>query len=315
MLCYASINISINLFSTCRLIEAINDCEAASKIDPHSPKLHGRRGRALMRLGRIQEANEAFLAVLSISRAEASEGEDVEKESSAKEQARAAMKKLALARVLRNRIESQVVLKEFKNVIKSADEMLSICPLAIDARTHKARALCQVHRFEESKEFTEALISGLHSTTRQFFQHSAAPAVTPSRESLSWCERSDTQVVVDTASVTQFMLCCGSELSQIYLCSLKNNKLAGSGWCADAIDKITLILKGLDYSINSTRSSSLAWSWVADELDRLSRLASGKIYADEKFRKKCFLNAKDAYTALLEVCVLYSSYDVALVLT
>jgi hypothetical protein len=263
----------------------------------------------MMRLGRIADATDAFSRVLSVIAAvvQSKGADDSDKETQdAKEHARGAMKKLVLARILKDRIESQVNDCDYKNVLKTSEELLLICPLMHEANTHKARALCQLHRFEECKELIEKHMTGLHFTTRQATAkpHKSAGTDIPTILSLQWSEVSPGVIDVDTQSVGRFMLCIGPELSQIYLMSLKNISLSRGNCCADVMAHISKILEVVNCSVMSMDVSFCVgeWAWVCDEIERISALITGKADADNKFLQKCYVNARDGYSSLLQVC-------------
>lgn len=111
-----------------RLVEAIRDCEEAARIDPMFVKVHTRRGRALLKLGQISEASDAFCFVLSWQPNESEEKNSDEADRYGKDLARQAMKQVIYAKTLRERLLNGTCGNNHKQIIQTAEELLSLCP-------------------------------------------------------------------------------------------------------------------------------------------------------------------------------------------
>ena len=109
-------------------MEAIRDCDDAVRIDPQFVKVHTRRGRALLKLGQISEASDAFCFVLSWQPSELEENNlPEENDRYGKDLARQAMKQVIFAKTLRERLVNGTC-GNVKQTLQTAEELLSLCP-------------------------------------------------------------------------------------------------------------------------------------------------------------------------------------------
>lgn len=109
-----------------RLVEAVRDCDEAAALDPQFVKVQTRKGRALLKLGQINEASDSFCYVLSWQPKDLESNKD-EGDRFGKDLARQAMKQVVLAKTLRERLLSGSCGNN-KQVLQTAEELLSLCP-------------------------------------------------------------------------------------------------------------------------------------------------------------------------------------------
>jgi lipoate synthase len=107
-------------------VEAIQDCDEALALDPNFVKVLTRKGRALLKLGQITEASNAFCFVLGWQSNEPETNKE-EADKYGKDLARQAMKQVVLAKTLRDRLSSGSCATN-KLIFQTADELLSLCP-------------------------------------------------------------------------------------------------------------------------------------------------------------------------------------------
>jgi hypothetical protein len=104
----------------------VADCDQAAALDPQFVKVQTRKGRALLKLGQINEASDSFSYVLSWQPKESEATKD-DSDRFGKDLARQAMKQVVLAKTLRERLLSGSCGNN-KQILQTAEELLSLCP-------------------------------------------------------------------------------------------------------------------------------------------------------------------------------------------
>ena len=286
-------------------MEAIEDCEEAARVDPSFVKVHTRRGRALLKLGMLEEATDAFMHVLGWTQ-QYDDGESTDpNDDNGKEVARQAMKQVVLAKTLRDRLRNSPA-SNAKQILQTAEELLQMCPFMRDAQAHKARAMCQLHQWGDAKQYMEFCVCAVHKSMQKLTAHPEADLSGLDMESLSWREISYGIVGVDLAAVKAAMLVMGPAMARSYLITLKNMDKCRSNCSADIMSKVSDLLADMaEMFHNLPRTGILqdeSWDWIILEHTKIRLIISAKNDADEKFRRNLFEVAIERYTDVLQVC-------------
>ena len=286
-----------------RIVEAIEDCEEASKVDPSFVKVHTRRGRALLKLGLLDEAADAFAHVLGWTQQYDDRDSADPNDDNGKDVARQAMKQVVLAKTLRDRLRNASA-SDAKQSLQTAEELLQLCPFMRYAQAHKARAMCQLHQWGDAKQYMEFCVCSVHRSMQKLTAHPAAELSSLDMEALSWREVSYGIVGVDLAAVKTAMLVMGPAMARSYLITLKNMDKCRSNCSADIMSKIAGVLgnmKEILCRLSGSTPPDESWDWVMVEYKMLRQIISLKNDADEKFRKNLFEDAIQRYTDVLKV--------------
>jgi len=283
-----------------RLVEAIQDCEAATVVDPEFVKVHSRRGRAYLKLGKIEEATDAFMLVLGWT---VSTEESNANDKFGREIARQAMKQVVLAKTLRDRLVNASK-SNVKQNLQTAEELLALCPYMREAQTHKARALCQQHKWDEAKHFMEYCVCAIHPSMQKLHAHSCTELSLVKLENLSWHVDSSGVLRVRTDAVCMALLSMGSSMAQCYLTTLKNQAICRTSCSADVMLRLTEVLNAAidrTFQPHTTSTVDIGWDWVVSELSKIQLIISIKNDADSKFRSGMFVEAIQRYGDVLQV--------------
>jgi tetratricopeptide (TPR) repeat protein len=299
----AAVNFMMN-----RYMESVDDCDDALGWDPTLVKLHIRKGKALIRLGHFNPADSAFWKILQLNMNEfkdivADEDYLIQLEqtlTSAKLEAQAGMREVVKLKESMNKLISAEAKKEYQEVFKIAEDILNRAPFARNAIDAKARALCELQRFESAKEFIEDTILSYPANLRAVHAHPSASATCPLKADLQWTEvKQPPSVVFSLPAVMQLALSMGSTMALIYVQVLKNNALS-KNYSADVMQKMFALLEMLS---NNLPAQDLldTWSWVPRETAKLRELLSLKQTADQQFKEKSYRAAMQAYTQALRM--------------
>mmetsp|Transcript_4299 Transcript_4299/g.7316 ORF Transcript_4299/g.7316 Transcript_4299/m.7316 type:complete len:1210 (-) Transcript_4299:193-3822(-) len=309
-----------------RIVEAVADCEASTALDSTFLKVHSRRGRALFKLGRIEDATVAFQYVLSAP-VSAEESFQNQQNSGAdyagRTLARAGMKQIILAKSLISSLERLVKSSDkgdnsaagSKVYMQTADELLALCPYLRSAQVHKARAFAHMHQWVELKEYIETCVFSLHSTMQEVDAHPLArlPLEETDINQMQWevSEHNAGEVVIDLDVVMNALLVMGPSMAQCYIVALKNQNLCRSSCSSSIMQQLCNLLSDLFMKIDGAEKMDAIlggdvpgvneWLWLADENEKISRTLSLKRAADEKFRLGKFADAIKSYGDVLKV--------------
>jgi len=301
-----------------RFVEAVNDCDEALRLDSNMVKLLVRKGRALLRLGHFNPAEESFSRVLEfnvrdlLTPREALDDDLLQATFDSlennKSNAKLGLKDLHKLRELTSSLMASEGQMKHREVLKAADDLLKLSPCYRIAHLSKATAMCELLQFDEAKQFVEELTRRTDSTTQRLYAHPSARIPCPRLVDLQWTEcKADKSLAADLSAITQFVLCAGSELGRIYLRMLKNVSFNRS-YSADVMHKVATLLRALEAAL-STEDKAESWSWVSAELDKVQCLLSLKTSADEQFKGRQFKAALMKYTNCLKVSVLTASWQ------
>lgn len=280
-----------------RLVEAISDCNEASSIDPQFVKVYTRKGRALLKLGQLTDASDAFCFVLSWQPPEPETNHE-EGDRYGKDLARQAMKQVVLAKTLRDRLLNESCGSN-KQLLQTADELLSLCPYMRLAQTFKAQALCQLKRWAEAKSFMELCVCSIHHTMQALHAHSAADFSILDIQCLNWTEAGYSVLQVDVDTVVAAILTMGADMAKWYLMCLKNQDICRTSCSAESMLKYHEIL--LHCRQLTATDLDGKWDWIMDAEKQIRVMISLKNEADEKFRNSLFMEAIQSYTEVLEI--------------
>ncbi len=332
-----------------RYVEAAEDCQQAVRLDPTLVRLHSRRGRALCKLGQLEAATESYTRVLescststvnnvkahatsgtTLSQAAAAAAK-AEESTSNREDAKAGLKQLALARdllVFLNRADqkdtswthkggatsSSTATTTPKEMMRKIDELLSICPQMRQAQAFKTKGLVKQGCYVEAKEYVEETIRSSHQSVLALHAHPAASYPVPARALLRWnCyPKNAIKITVDSKALTNFFLIIGSgsgSMAVWYINALKNQDL-----CRAHSTEVINVLSGVLDALLSTCTTSgrpggggraaghaTIVEWVTNENDKSSALISLKTQADKLFRGGSYAAAIKLYSELLLV--------------
>lgn len=280
-----------------RLVEAISDCDEAASIDPQFVKVYTRKGRALLKLGQLTEASDAFCYVLSWQPKEP-ETNNEDSDRYGKDLARQAMKQVVLAKTLRDRLLNEACGSN-KQMLQTTEELLSLCPYMRLAQIFKAQALCQLKKWSEAKTYMELCVCSIHHTMQALHAHPAADFSLLDIQCLSWTEAGYSVLQVDVDTVVSAVLTMGSEMAKWYLMSLKNQDICRTSCSAESMLKyheILLLCRQLTTSDLDNR-----WDWLIEAEKQIRTMISLKNDADEKFRNNLFMEAIQSYTDVLQI--------------
>jgi tetratricopeptide (TPR) repeat protein len=297
----------------------VNDCEEALRLDKAMVKLQVRRGRALLRLGFLAPAEDAFREVLNaevrdlLSHRELQDPDLVANTKASLEGNKSnAQLGIKDATKIREWIRVLTVMEgqsKFKEALKVCEDILKLSPYYRVAHVSKAAAMCELLQYDECKAFIDELTTSTHGSIQSMHAHPSAVFPTCAVNNLSWKESTaDKCVRADLPATIAFLLCTGAELGAVYLTALKNIT-PNRSYSADVMGKLGTLLRGLACKLaqDDLRGD---WSWVQEESDKINCLLALKASADEKFKSKNFAAAKLAYTNALKVRVCGSGYSV-----
>lgn len=293
-----------------RFKEAVNDCEEALRLDKGMVKLQVRRGRALLRLGFLTPAEQAFQSVLTTTvRDLLSAREQLDVDLVANTQASLDGNKsnanlgVKDAAKIRESVRVLTVMEgqsKFREALKACEDILKLSPYYRVAHVSKAAAMCELLQYDECKVFIDELTAQTHSSIQSMYAHPSAVFPSVAMSAVQWQGITGEKTVrADLPSTIQFLLCMGSELAAIYLTVLKNTSLNRS-FSADIMSKLATMLRGLAAKLTAEELKA-EWRWVQTESDKINCLLGLKTNADEKFRLRSFKPAVLAYSNALKV--------------
>ena len=265
-----------------RYVEVIEDCDRALKLMPNMLRLVDRKGRAQLKLGQLQEAENTFKIVLG-SCLENSSDRSKNEENTIREAESGIQLKLEATAIL-SKLEAWSTF-DFNFFLELTEQLLLICPQMRSAHSYKTFALCKLSRWEEAKSYAESVIF-------QFEKNSSAACrldIIVSHQNTIECEPS---------SFVHIMSLMGPVLARNYMCAIKNidacrNVLA----IESAIDAIVQVLKGLGMLLSSSEN----WSWLAQALQSTEILCNIVIKANEKFRCGEYQEAIILYSEAIKI--------------
>jgi len=268
----------LHAFDCDRYVEASDDCLAALAIDPSMLRLHGRRGRALLRLGDLYTAEDSFRTMIAAA-ANPSRKLDEETEESCKLDAVNGLEQIASARLLLTQVSDVKIISDAPVGLARVEELLLICPYMRSAQVHKARLLFLLHRWSDAKAFVEEVTLCIHESLQARYVHRAAQLPSPKLSELVWSELGAGCVRVNESAHVQAMLFMGSDMAKLYVQALKNHDCIRN-CCNDVLGNTIKILKELQGRVNS----SVNWDWVKEEERVLKSLLDTKALADTHYR-------------------------------
>ena len=181
-----------------RFVEAVNDCDEALRLDSHMVKLLVRKGRALLRLGHFNPAEESFSRVLEFNVRDlltAREALDddllqntVDSLENNKSNAKLGLKDLHKLRELTSSLMASEGQMKHRDVLKAADDLMKLSPCYRIAHLSKAAAMCELLQFDEAKQFVEELTRRTDISTQRLYAHPSARLPCPRLLDLQWTE-------------------------------------------------------------------------------------------------------------------------------
>jgi DnaJ family protein C protein 7 len=267
-----------------RYVEAIEDCDKAISIMPRFLRLLDRKGRALLKIGKISEAEETFRELMKSC-------QEVEGEDNLKRDAVVGLELATEATLLIDKL-SVWSSPDHRGFLLQCEQLLAICTQFRFAQVFKMIAMCRLCMWEDAKAYAESVISSTHSTIQRIFSSEAAFGSPPTQQ-LLW-HLVPSGLNVDTAAVGRAILCMGPDLAKIYVRVLKNIDVVQS-YPNKAMENLIAALATLGFLSNKKE-----WSWVLFHSTRLSEYADIKTVADEKFRSSQYFEAAALYGEALK---------------
>ena len=275
-----------------RYIEVLSDCEKVLLLDPKNIKICCRKGRALLKIGRLREAELAFARVLEACPSEFG----VADSEGAKADAKAGMRTVISANALISKLKMLEKLSDYSLIASVNDELLSLCPAHYPSLVLKAKCMIEARQFGEARKFIEETMTSTHYTILADTAHCNATKALPDKNSLQWREDSSGKICANFILIVNFFLYIGSEMGYEYLITLKNIEFCKSS-PSSVISVIELILADLySLTLNDDR-----WKWVQDSYSKMQHFSNLKQRADMLFMDKMYLEAIQYYSDALKV--------------
>jgi DnaJ homolog subfamily C member 7 len=292
-----------------KYMECVDDCDDSLRLDSTLVKLHIRKGKALIKLGHFHDAEAAFNVVLLlniqqfqliVSDEEYLQGLD-QSIQGVKLEANAGVREISKIKDTISKLLVSDAKKDYWDVIKLAEEILQRSPFHRHAIEAKARALCELSRYEQAKKYIEESTIQCPNNIRVMHAHEQAPIQCPTLEELTWTmESKDSNIAkVILTHVKNMIFCMGSELAFIYLHSLKNVPISRN-CSADVMNKILSLLESLQVVLGPTDLLD-AWSWVQREVQKMKELIALKNTGDQQFKEKNYRAALYSYSNALKI--------------
>ena len=277
-----------------RYLEAAEDCDVALLVDPSLHKLRLRAGRARFHLGLFTKAGEDFTSILS--------GHC--KDASINSEARECMANIRSAKSHMDNLSRFECLGSFDKALASAEQLLRLSPHCLVAHVVKCKALCSLRRYEEAKGHIEGtILNQTHVTILKLQAYESAifppPNLTTLQLSTTKTDDNSYKLNISTASITEAILCLGSELGRVYLTSIKNSPACHS-CCTEVMESVNMILSNLTIHLHKTHVG-ISWPWVKAAATTMGRLLEQKRLADRNFRESRWLEAESVYSAAIKV--------------
>lgn len=293
-----------------RYMECVDDCDDALRLDPTLLKLHIRKAKALMRLGHLQPADTAFSQLLGTTM-EKFHALVIDRDylvaleqtlASAKMEASAGLRDLLKLKEAINRLIAAESKKDFVDALKQSEDILQRSPFHRSALEAKARALCELGKFDQAKATLEDSTRQCPSNLRVLHAHELAPLHCPTSGDLAWSEvKSPPSAAVNLVAVKNAILCMGANLGLTYLWSVKNVEVS-KNCSADVMNKILVLLEMLASEMPaSDLLDGSHWNWIPRETAKLRELLSLKNTADSQFKERSYRAALLAYSQALRV--------------
>lgn len=280
-----------------RYVEAVEDCDAALKTDYTSVRMHNRRGRALLKLGLLEEATSSFMFCISLL----DSIRDAETQGM-KETISSSLKQIALIRTLLLRIENLFTDKNYKRIVVTCDEILHVAPYSRQALIHKCRAMSHLHQWNECRALLELHMAKLHPSVARLYAHPMTSFPLPT--DFKWKETGAGNVDVDQYAVTQLIFALGDQLGRIYLGMLKNMSICRQ--CTVSVMQIlinilTPVIPPNKISPPRYGIPESDWSWTEEERLKIRTVLEAKHLADKQFRSGNYTEAMSQYGEVLQV--------------
>ena len=276
-------------------------------MDPSLVKLHLRRGRALLRLGHLTHASDAYSKASEITSSGSGPnsvktnfvpGLSEKEINDIKADAKNGLKSVLSAKSAIRRLGQLESEGDHVSALNLLTDLSGTCPCCLLVLTAKCRTLCKLGKWSEAREIAEHYVCTAHISILKLAAHPHIVLPGPMKEKLVWEERIGKNIViVDTEAVVQAMLSMGSGLSEVYLLALKNLDL-NRNCSADIMTRIVLILEELSKYLKCTNhfpsstssiSTSLNSSTSLGDLGERSSPSYSQICKIEKYSKKYLL--------------------------
>jgi tetratricopeptide (TPR) repeat protein len=278
-----------------RYIEAIEDCEAALRIDVNLFKLHLRAGRAHLKLGHFSQAEACFNKVIQMN-----EFNEKNKDEVLISEAMETLTNVNDVREILSKVSRNENLGAFDECLRQVDRVLLIAPHCQVACVSKGKTLNQLRKYDVTKSFYEGILAYTHPTILYLKAHPSAKLPLPASDSLSFhlsvhpTEGSD--LMLNVTEVTKAILFLGSELGKVYFSSIKN-----TSYCHNHSSDVMNIVSSILSNLSKQTIGAASWSWVETQLNLVRTLISRKVQADRYFRDNLFEQAVMGYTDTIKL--------------
>ena len=245
-------NRAATLMMLMRYVEAIEDCDKALSLNSNMLRLMDRKGRAQLILGQLDAAESTFSSLLSSCYSVVSPTKYFEELTN---DAKLGAAKVIEAKNLMKKVYAAAIAKENDVDVNDLSTLLEICPEMRVAQVLNIEYLCRVQQWEKAKSYAEEVLLGAHYTTRALYTNQDCATLVIPQEKLKW-EICNKGIEVDRQSISNAMLCMGSDMARAYLCTLKNLDVC-QAYSNDGMEIVRQVLTILG---NSCLDST--WSWV-----------------------------------------------------
>lgn len=275
-----------------RYPEVIADCDLVTELDPKNIKICCRKGRALLKVGRLKDAELAFARVLEACPSEFSNsGAD-----GAKADAKAGMRSVINASGLMSKLKMLDACLEVSTIEAVNDELLSLCPAHYPSLVLKAKCMVEAKRYDDARSYIEETMCSTHHSILGDRAHAGAAKSLPDRSSLQWRADAAGRISANFIMIINFFLYIGSEMGQIYLRALKNIK-----FCRSSTSSVISVVELIVADLSSLTIVDDRWNWVQDSLRNIQQFVSLKQTADALFKDDLFADAIQFYSEALKV--------------
>jgi tetratricopeptide (TPR) repeat protein len=296
-----------------RYPESIEDCDAALQLDAKLYRLLVRKGKAQLRLGDMNAADECLNSVLKLDSASVDGHKELE---STKTEARTLIKTIAAVRLSVKNMAQFEAGDDYRTIIKMTEEILQTMPASRAIHVFRAKAYVKQGSYSLAKCYMEGLLTSLCPSVLGLHAHAQAqlnPIVNVNN--LVVKESSKASLQFDSAAIMNAILCLGSELGRLYIACLKNADDCRS-CTGELMDKVGQLLFDLSTimsptdpyarpsgsKLGTTNSAFSEWtSWVPAECARVKELIAHKNAGDRNYRSGNYAAATADYLRAIQV--------------
>ena len=175
--------------------------------------------------------------------------------------------------------------KDYSIDLEEVEKLLEVCPQMRFAQSMNVRLLCCQQRWSDAKGYAEAVILSAHESVQKMFAHLSTEYPLCGQSKLDWTEKNGC-LVFDLGSVSNIMLCMGSDMAQTYITTIKNTDVSKT-FHHDTMNAIVRLLRKL-WEIVYDESE---WTWVEAEFNAIQKLIDYTLAFERKASMKAYDDA------------------------